>query len=343
MATVKVLFLAANPKGTTQLALDEEIREITLKIRLSAGRDVLEVVSAWAVRPDDLLQTLNQNNPQIVHFSGHGSNVGEITLVDDRGNIKPVSPTALRSLFAAMKNDIRLVVLNACYSRIQGEAVNEVVDYVIGMNTTVGDKAAIVFAASFYRAVGFNRSVQEAFDQAKVALMLEGIPEEDTPQLLVRGNLDPKNDVIVVGSTSTSSNVGGTMNNEQQKASVSIGGGVKGQNVVIGGTQTVHGDLSINVGSIPAASEDVREILEKQIEQLIEALKTVPADQTNKVQEVKMAAEDAVNEAAKAQPDKKRLEIRGESLKKAAETLASIAPTVLNIASQVATTLMKIG
>lgn len=134
------------------------------------------------------------------------------------------------------------------------------------------------------------------------------------------------------------------MSSENQNSpSIDIGGGVKGQNVVIGSTQTVHGDLTITVGAMPAASEDVRATLQKQIEQLIEALKAAPAEQTDKVQEVKMAAEDAVSEATKEQPDKKRLEIRGENLKKAAENLAAIAPTVINIATQVAKTLMMIG
>lgn len=130
------------------------------------------------------------------------------------------------------------------------------------------------------------------------------------------------------------------MNNESKpKASISIGGNVKGQNVLIDSTQTVHGDLTITVGSIPAASEDVRLTLQKQIEQLMEALKTVPVGETNKVQKVKMAAEDAVKEAMTEQPDKKRLEIRGAGLKEAAESLAAITPTVLNIAKQVAATI----
>ncbi|GEM_PF-3967358 len=72
MTKIKALFLAANPNGTTKLALDEEIREITQKIRLAENRDLLDVISVWAVRPDDLLQYLNQHKPQIVHFSGHG-------------------------------------------------------------------------------------------------------------------------------------------------------------------------------------------------------------------------------------------------------------------------------
>lgn len=191
MTKIKTLFLAANPKGTIQLALDEEIREITHKIQMSEGRDVLDIVSAWAVRPDDLLQYLNQHKPQIVHFSGHGSDAGEIVLVDNNGANKPVSPHALKALFTTLKDNIQIVVLNACYSRIQGAAIVEIIDYVIGMNTAVGDRAAIVFAASFYRALGFDRTIQEAFDQATTALLLEGIPEEDTPELLVRQGMSP--------------------------------------------------------------------------------------------------------------------------------------------------------
>lgn len=188
MKKIKILFLAANPKQTNQLALDEEIREITQKIRMSEGRD-LDVISGWAVRPDDLLQYLNEHKPQIVHFSGHGSSEGELILVDNNGKAKPVSSEALKALFTILKDNIQVVILNACYSRIQAEAINEVIDFVIGMNKAIGDNAAITFAASFYRALGFNRTVQEAFDQAKTALLLEGIPEQNTPHLFIRNGV----------------------------------------------------------------------------------------------------------------------------------------------------------
>ncbi|GAB2570766.1 hypothetical protein Aab01nite_05570 [Paractinoplanes abujensis] len=70
---VRILFLAANPLATSRLALDEEAREVTEKLRLSRDRQVFDLVTRWAVRPGDLLQHLNEHNPQIVHFSGHGS------------------------------------------------------------------------------------------------------------------------------------------------------------------------------------------------------------------------------------------------------------------------------
>ncbi|RLI49373.1 MAG: hypothetical protein DRP09_20700 [Candidatus Thorarchaeota archaeon] len=205
MSKIKILFLGAYP-DIKPLKLDEEVRAIRQKLRMSEHRDTFDWDSAWAVRPDDLLQMLNEHKPHIVHFSGHGSPSGEIILVDENvingnRNPKPVSPEALRRLFQVVADNVRVVLLNACYSRIQAEAIKDFVDCVIGMNSEIGDQAAIIFASSFYRALGFGRSVKEAFEQGRVALMLEGIPEENTPELLCRSNVDPSR-IFLIGAES---------------------------------------------------------------------------------------------------------------------------------------------
>ena len=197
VSTIKVLFLAANPSKTGKLMLDDELRSITEKVYASEFRDYLEIESCWAVRPDDLLQSFNRYKPHIVHFSGHGSQVGELILVDSNNAPKPVDVQALKALFTVLKDNIQVVILNACYSRVQAEAITEVINCAVGMNESIGDQAAITFAASFYRALGFGRSIQEAFDQGKVALQLEEIPEENTPVLLVKEGCDPAQIVLV--------------------------------------------------------------------------------------------------------------------------------------------------
>ena len=197
MSKIKVLFLAANPAGTRPLRLDEEIRQITAKVRAAEYRDSLELVSRWAVRPDDLLQSLLEVKPDVVHFSGHGSSAAELIFLDDRGDPKPVSQAALVQLFRTLKDSVRVVVLNACYSRPQAEAIAETIDCTIGMNRPIGDKAAIIFAGSFYRALGFGRSVKEAFELGRTALLLEGIPEETTPELLARKGVDASGLVLI--------------------------------------------------------------------------------------------------------------------------------------------------
>jgi tetratricopeptide (TPR) repeat protein len=192
MDKIKVLFLAANPTETAQLKLDEEIRSITQKIRASEYRDSLKLISAWAVHPDDLLQLLNEHKPHIIHFSGHASETGEIILVDNTGLPKKVSAKALKVLVTTLKDNIRAIVLNTCYSEIQAKAITEVIDCAVGMSAAIGDSAAITFAASFYRAVGFGRSAKEAFDQGIASLLIEGIySEEDNPQLVVKDGIDP--------------------------------------------------------------------------------------------------------------------------------------------------------
>lgn len=188
---VKILFFASNPDNTAQLHLDEEIRSITMQIRASEYRDNLDLVSAWATRPDDLLQELNTHKPTIVHFSGHGNGGGGLILMNNYRQAQTVSAPALRALFATLKGNIRLVVLNACYTRPQAKAISNEIDCVVGMDDAIGDQAAITFASSFYRAIGFGVSVKQACDQGIVSLMLEGIREEKKPKLLARKGVDP--------------------------------------------------------------------------------------------------------------------------------------------------------
>jgi CHAT domain len=189
----KILFLAANPTGTTPLALDQECREIEQKIRASDHRDGFEFITKWAVRTGDLLQYLNQHRAHVIHFSGHGSSTEELILLDANNRPKAVSKSALKHLFATLKDNIRVVVLNACHSKAQAQAITSVIDCAIGMKKGIGDQAAIIFAAAFYQALGFGRSVQKAFDSGKAALLLEGTPEEKIPKLLARKGVDPSN------------------------------------------------------------------------------------------------------------------------------------------------------
>jgi hypothetical protein len=94
------------------------------------------------------------------------------------------------SLFKNVKDNIRLVLLNACHSEVQATAISQQIECTLGMNVAIGDEAAIAFASTFYGALAFGRSVGQAFEQGRTALMLQGIPEETTPVLLARPGVD---------------------------------------------------------------------------------------------------------------------------------------------------------
>ena len=194
---ITVLFLAANPVGTVSLQLDEEARSIQQKIRMSDYRDSVRFESRWATRSGDILQAINETNPTIVHFSGHGASNGDLVLLNPDGSAKMVSKEAISMAMATASDTIRLIVFNACFSESQAKSVIEYIDAAIGMSTSIGDEAACVFAAQLYSSIGFGCSLQTSFNQAIAQLMLEGIPEDSTPKLYVKDSIDA-NDIIFV-------------------------------------------------------------------------------------------------------------------------------------------------
>jgi hypothetical protein len=223
---IKVLLFAANPRDTDPLDLHREFREIDEEIRLGKFRDALELIIVPGTRLVDLLRRLNEHHPHIVHFSGHGNIDEEIILergqeelaFPDKANSsprdmqrlepvhhasgacfpRPLSKSALVDVLKACNDDnIRVVVLNACHTRPQAEALSEVIDCVISMNRAISDVGAIKFAASFYGALAFGRSVKNAFDQGLARLKAEGVWETETPDLMVRVGVDASTLVLV--------------------------------------------------------------------------------------------------------------------------------------------------
>lgn len=194
---ITVLFLASNPIDQVQLRLDEEARSITEMITKSKHRDSIRFQTCWAVQPKDVLQAINEYNPSIVHFSGHGSDNDEIIFQTNNGTAKIVSKEAIVQTMVASSEEIRLVFFNTCYSRNQAEAVVEHVECAIGMNTSIGDEAALIFSSQFYSSIGFGLSVKKAFEQAKALLMLEGILEQETPELFINEGLEAEGIIIV--------------------------------------------------------------------------------------------------------------------------------------------------
>ena len=82
---IKILFLAANPKDTDRLRLDEEVRDIQERLRMATLGSQFAVEQELAVRVNDLQEHLLRHQPQIVHFSGHGSRAGRIVLESQSG------------------------------------------------------------------------------------------------------------------------------------------------------------------------------------------------------------------------------------------------------------------
>jgi hypothetical protein len=179
-----ILFIAANPKDTGRLRLDQELRDIAEGLQRAQKRDQFNLEQRLAVRPRDIQRAMLDVEPQIIHFSGHGGGEQGLLFEDDIGNAKLMDGAALAGLFELFADKVTCVVLNGCYSKVQAKAIAQHIPYVIGMNQAIGDKAAIAFSVGFYDALGAGRDIEFAHKLGCAAIRLEGIPEHLTPVLL---------------------------------------------------------------------------------------------------------------------------------------------------------------
>ena len=187
-----ILFLSANPSTTDALELIKECNIINQKLRAAAEKGDFKLEQRHDISIQWLIEELLNYNPQILHFSGHGSSTSSLIFKNENtGQIEEVPPSGLSNMFRILGNKIYLVFLNACYSEKQARAIAKHVNCVIGMSKAVSDKAAIEFASTFYSSLGFGKSVKEAFDLGIVQLELLAIPESETPQLIVKEGMDP--------------------------------------------------------------------------------------------------------------------------------------------------------
>ena len=203
----RLLFLSANASDRGPLAVDLEYN------RVKNGLQMLGVWPAWrgamehvpAAAWEQVAEQLLLHEASIVHFAGHGHPDGSLEFSTHNGGSRRVQADGLAELFAHHARQVRLVVLNACYSDALGIALTAHIDIVVGMRSAVPDGAAVTFALTFYQQLAGGRSVQTAFEVARAVLLghasdaaswardmklFEPASEDSLPQLRVRAGID---------------------------------------------------------------------------------------------------------------------------------------------------------
>jgi hypothetical protein len=212
----RILFLASNPRETGRLRLDQEIRDIEQSLGRSGRSAHFELEKRFALQARDLSRALLDFGPSIVHFSGHGlaleqgpdgegqrslsweaedllqpgeqgSYSGGIALEDAAGKLKVLRAEPMAELFSLFADTLECVVLNACHSQLQSEALLSAgIRWVIGMKAAIPDETALRFAARFYDALGDGAEIPAAFAHAQEEIRAAGLPGAGLPVLEAR-------------------------------------------------------------------------------------------------------------------------------------------------------------
>lgn len=186
----RILFLGASPMDRPRISLGRQVREISESLRRARLGSRFEFMFHQAVTPQTFTRHLldQEEVPRYVHFAGFALDqdpqLGSgLVLESEQGETQVVLDTALPGLFQLFK-PVDCLLINAAFSGAAARASAEVVEYVIGIDGDWHDQAAILFATGFYDALGAGRSIEDAVDLGRSALLLANI--EQAAQLSVQ-------------------------------------------------------------------------------------------------------------------------------------------------------------
>ena len=179
-----VLLLAASPLDQDRLRCNAEMKKIRQALERSKNRENWQIITNEAATVENLRRQLLDHQPTVVHFSGHGGGEDGLYFESDDGHSHPTHAAPLAKLFHLVKDGLKCVVLNTCYSSVQADVIRQNIDYVVGMNTAIDDDAATKFAVAFYDALFAGMDFRTAFNFGCTAIDLSNLPGIHAPVFL---------------------------------------------------------------------------------------------------------------------------------------------------------------
>jgi hypothetical protein len=175
---LRVLFTSACPAG--QPSLDIASEERRLRQALSAPWVRLDPFSGVTFERLEFLlrHAEHQRTPfDVWHHGGHGGKSGELLLNSERpGAEQVVSPADVGSLIKDCPH-LGVVVLNVCYGGGESGLATALacrnLPVAIGFRARIEDRAALCFAAAFYRGL-LRYPIEVALTRARLELAFEG-------------------------------------------------------------------------------------------------------------------------------------------------------------------------
>ena len=206
--------MAAAPDDKIYVNVIKEGTEI--QQTLDAQRDKFEFINRLGITKDHFLDDLERYKPDILHFSGHGTEYSSLIFQDGY----ELSSEQLEKTFQSIPFKISLVFLNACYSKKQANTISKYVDHIIGMKKDVSDDAAIIFSSQFYKSLLKKVDYKEAYEDAIAYLSYYLESESSIPKLIISHGLKDIKKIISEPPTTTAAITTKTTTTEYSSSSV---------------------------------------------------------------------------------------------------------------------------
>jgi hypothetical protein len=211
-APIRILVVAAQPRGEAQLGVEEEWRELAQGLGWLRRLGLVRLKRLVPPTLSHLSEILAKETFHVVHFIGHGgfdpaTLEGCLFFESDSGGVAAVNGLWLGAVLKQQES-LGLVVLNACEGAREGAApftgvaqslVRQEIPAVVAMQHPVRDQDAIRFSRRFYGDLARRGSVDSALCRARIGLMADNCGSEwSNPVLYMRSPVEIKRNRISV-------------------------------------------------------------------------------------------------------------------------------------------------
>lgn len=160
-----ILFLGSNPRDKANSNLDQIHNEMTELLT----KPHVRFETRLGVQPENLLKTLKDIKPDVVHFQGHGDKDG-LLFSNTYGKSELAAQKGLINLFKQL--DVTCVVLNCCNAAVLARDLAKYVKCAIGASSALEINVAKAFVQGFYGSLTKGQSIKQSLNEANIQITL---------------------------------------------------------------------------------------------------------------------------------------------------------------------------
>lgn len=185
---ITILFLGSNFNNEKVVRTEKEFESIREILKTTYFGKLVNLKYAFAVKRKSLEAIIDKINPQVIHFSGHGTHyVGPLfDEDDDEFEFNSIDMTEnLANILFKFREKIELVIFNVCESINIARQVAKFISFTVGAEGKTDDDSAIAFTKGFYEEWLNNDNVRKSVGKGNYQYNMELSKKKST---LKRGN-----------------------------------------------------------------------------------------------------------------------------------------------------------
>jgi hypothetical protein len=198
-STIKVLFIAINTSDKPNEYWEDILNNVKTRIsNIKEGNKKInfEFIIKINISPHDLCDIIRDEEPDILHFQGHGEEAG-LMFSDENDKSVVAYGRGIRDTLRALSDPTRkdklhlqCILFNCCYQYNLAEDLLDYTCFAIGTASELEIDVAKSFAASFYSNLCRGDSYKQAYELGKAVVNTtrKSIPIQNR-QILLEGRL----------------------------------------------------------------------------------------------------------------------------------------------------------